>query len=141
MIIFYHLLQIDQLVDDMKQLAKGFGIRLEDPAFLEIKSKKPEDWIKFLQADFKENGNPLFVVSYSKDLSTEKSLYLHLKRFLLVEEGIGHQHIMMRGGGGRGLNDQKSRKSIISKILLQINAKLGKPLWLVEQPEQIRILG
>jgi hypothetical protein len=72
---------------------------------LEIKSKKPEDWIKFLQADFKENGNPLFVVSYSKDLSTEKSLYLHLKRFLLVEKGIGHQHIMMRGGGGRGLND------------------------------------
>ena len=87
-----------------------------------------KDWIKDLDKDFSKNGLPKFVVSIVGPQN--KDLYNQLKDFMYNEVGLEHQNLKPK-------SLEKNGMSVVSKIILQIAAKLGFKLWETERPREI----
>ncbi|KRX05903.1 Ribonuclease H-like domain [Pseudocohnilembus persalinus] len=113
-------------VQNMQKAARSFGIQVEEPAaYIEMKpNDNPQQWVKTLENDIRQNGDPLVVVSLVKDKNA--NLYKSLKQLLIDKSGIISQHVIAK-------SLFKNPLSVCSNILLQINAKLGKPLWFCEK--------
>ena len=56
-----------------------------------------------------------------------KSMYKDLKQLCYKKLGIPHQNVLMNK-----YRNSKNKMSHASKIILQINAKLGHPQWIIE---------
>ncbi|CAD8091753.1 unnamed protein product [Paramecium sonneborni] len=129
----------DDLVADLQQQGGRLGIKFDKPFFINMKGNKPQDWIKELQAEFK-NGLPSLVVSIT-DKNRDTQLYVGLKDFLLSQGGAGviHQNVTTKAC------KNKNKQSIASKIAQQISVKLGNPLWVIPKvkgiSEKIMIIG
>ncbi|CAD8170790.1 unnamed protein product [Paramecium pentaurelia] len=129
----------DDLVADLTQQGGRLGIKFDKPFFINMKGNKPQDWVKELQAEFK-NGLPSLVVSIT-DKNRDTSLYIALKDFLLSQGGAGviHQNVTTKAC------KNKNKQSIASKIAQQISVKLGNPLWVIPKvkgiSDKIMIIG
>jgi len=114
----------DYCVDTMKAASKTFGIVVKDPGFITIKGGSNIDqWIREIDRDFKENGKPQIVVLFLTP--REEKIYGEMKRYLINELKVPSQVIRRRTVSSKG----KSAMSAASKIVLQMNAKLGQPIW------------
>lgn len=55
---------IDYLLEDLKKVASGFGIRLGNPGFITVSNdRSAKVWIDALDKDIKKNGKPQLVLS------------------------------------------------------------------------------
>ena len=77
-----------------------------------------------ISKDVEKNGKPQIVVLFFQKY--EEKMYAELKRFMTKELKIPSQVVRRRTLS----NQQPARNmSAASKIILQMNAKLGMPLW------------
>lgn len=115
----------DDFVKIMKDAGKTYGITVDDPRFIVSKSKGWESFKQALDsANEKEklSGEQMVITFVSK---FETNWYPKIKKELLNRMGANHQNV-------RKESLKKNTMSIVSKILLQINAKVGEPLWKIQ---------
>ena len=111
-------------MDLLIKVSAAFGIEVNQAGFITVSGRNPSDWKKAIENDIKQNGKPQIVVLLFQKY--EEKFYGELKRFLTCETKIPSQCIRRRTLS----NPQFARNmSAASKILLQMNAKLGLPLW------------
>jgi hypothetical protein len=107
----------------LRSCSKAFGIGVEEPGFITI-SGGIDKWKSEIANDCKKNGNPQIIVLFFQ--KNEERYYPELKRFLTKELKVPSQVIRRRTLS----NQQPARNmSAASKIILQMNAKIGLPLW------------
>lgn len=98
----------------------------QDPAVHKVKmAMRSDNWIKALKE--KLNDGVQMVVLIIPGQKGKSQLYDDLKRFLLTEYPIPSQ-VVLANTISRG----KNLRSIISKVLIQMNAKLGGIPWAVD---------
>jgi len=90
-----------------------------------VKGIQPDAWRKELQS--KMNNNVQAVVLLLPGQKGKCTLYDEVKRFLLAEFPVPSQAVLT-GTISRG----KNLRSIVNKILIQINAKIGGIPWAVD---------
>lgn len=116
----------NQFKSTMKQCLDQVGYESQDPAVHPVKPGMRSDaWIRELRD--KLNDGIQMVVLILPGGKGRTPLYDDIKRFLLTEYPIPSQ-VVLANTISRG----KNLRSIISKVLIQINAKLGGIPWAVE---------
>lgn len=114
----------DNMAALLRKCSEVFGITVEDPGFITVQSNRIEDWKKEINKDIADNGNPQIVLLFFQ--KNEERFYGELKRFLTIEKKIPSQVVKRRTvSSPQGAKNM----SAASKIILQMNAKLGMPLW------------
>ena len=108
----------DYLYNSLSKSAKGYEINISEPAWVEMKNRsKAIDWIKTAEHYMSENDQYTFVIFLLG--KNNSKLYPELKKHSLCTNGYVSQIIK-----AQSLKNNRVL-SICSKILLQINAKLG----------------
>ena len=87
-----------------------------------MKSNNPKDWINTVESELKYRKTCKFVI-YLLNKKTDK-LYSHLKKHSLCDNGYISQ-VIKAESIFRAMKSKKGPDSYFSKILLQINNKLG----------------
>ena len=121
----------DNLYKTLKAASKSFGIYIEEPTWIEMKNKsKSKDWIDTVEEYFgkgqKDYSFALFLIG------DNDNLYCQLKKHSLCTNGYISQVVKAKTIQKKGL------MSICSKILLQINAKLGGVSYKAEIDKEIK---
>ena len=113
-----------KLLNGFIKCAKGYGIKFKnnDSNWIPIKSNNPKDWITTVESELKYRKECKFVI-FLLNKKTDK-LYSHLKKHSLCENGYISQVIKVESIF-RAMKNKKGPDSYFSKILLQINNKLG----------------
>ena len=127
----YNYNNADSLYKTLKAASKSFGIYIEEPTWVEMKNKsKPKEWIDKAEEYFGKGQNDysfaLFLIGDSD------YLYCQLKKHSLCTNGYISQVVKAKTIQKKGL------MSICSKILLQINAKLGGVSYKAEIDKEIK---
>jgi hypothetical protein len=91
---------------------------IEDPIYVVVEKDHVEEWKNAIKKNFKDD---VIVVLFFTN--RESRYYDELKRFLINEIKVASQAVLRKTLQGKGA------LSIFSKIICQINAKLGKALW------------
>lgn len=117
----------NQFKSTMKQCLDQVQYESSDPAMYQVRPGMRSDaWIKELKAQLNEGVQ--MVVLILPGQKGKNSLYDDVKRFLLTEYPIPSQ-VVLSATISRG----KNLRSIISKVLIQMNAKLGGIPWAVDK--------
>ena len=113
-----------KLLNGFIKCSKGYGIKFknDDSNWIPIKSTYPNDWIKTVEQELKYRKNCMFVIFLLSKNSTE--LYTKLKKHSLHEKGYISQVIRL-DSLKKAIKNKKGPDSYYSKILLQINNKIG----------------
>ena len=110
----------DSLYSGLSKASKAFGLNIEEPEWVEMNNNlKSKNWIQKVENYFnekQENSEYFFVIFL---IGNNNRLYEDLKRHSLCKNGYVSQVIKTSSIKSKGM------MSICSKILLQINAKLG----------------
>lgn len=110
----------------MKLCLDQVGYESSDPAVHQIKGgMQSAPWIKVLKEQLKEGVQ--MVVLIIPGNKGKSQLYDDLKRFLLTEYPIPSQVVL-----AKTISAGKNLRSIISKVLIQMCAKLGGIPWAVD---------
>lgn len=104
----------DNLFRSLQQASGGYHIKIEEPEWVEMTSNHPQDWTETVDEYFKERKYQ-FVLFL---LDRNDSLYAPLKKHSLTQKGYNSQVV-------KTFSLRKNALSVCSKILLQLNAKLG----------------
>lgn len=116
----------NQFKSTMKQCLDQVGYESQDPAVYPVKGGMRSDgWIKELKKQIKDGVQMIVLIIPGQ--KGKSSLYDDIKRFLLTEYPIPSQ-VVLANTISRG----KNLRSIVSKILIQMNAKLGGIPWAVD---------
>ena len=103
------------------------GYDSSDPAVHSVRPGMRSDaWIKALQAQL--NDGVQMVVLILPGAKGKSQLYDDIKRFLLTEYPIPSQVVL-----AQTISRGKNLRSIISKVLIQMCAKLGGIPWAVDK--------
>lgn len=106
---------------------KTVSFEFDEPAVYAVKpGMKADAWIKELKKQL--NDGVQMVVLLIPGAKGKAGLYDSLKRFLLSEYPIPSQVVM-----SATISKGKNLKSIIGKIVIQMNAKLGGIPWTVDE--------
>ncbi|KRW98111.1 Ribonuclease H-like domain [Pseudocohnilembus persalinus] len=112
-------------IQNLQKAAKQLGVKVDEPFQIEMQTNdSPQEWVKNLENDIQQNGIPLFVISLVKERN--QLLYQSIKQLLIEKHGVINQNVIVQ-------SLSKNPLSVCSNILLQINAKLGRPLWYCEK--------
>ena len=116
----------DQFSQTMKQCFQQVNYEADAPRIFEVNSPRVEDWMK----ELKSNLNPQVqaVVLILPGQKGKAPLYDKLKMMLVTEVPVPSQ-VVLSGTISKG----KNLRSIVAKILVQINAKIGGEPWCVDQ--------
>ena len=107
-----------------KSCSNAFGIKVDEPVFITVEGGHVEDWKKEISKDVEKNCKPQIVMLFFQKF--EEKMYAELKRFMTKELKLPSQVVRKRTLS----SPQPARNmSAASKIILQMNAKLGMPLW------------
>ena len=122
------------LTDYLQKASKAFGIKISDPDYEEMDDdSKPDHWVKRAESSLKKKSYDLVVFLISNSKNNNK-LYAALKRHSLCNNGYVSQVVKAESiykqekyNKYKNNNDQnpKPNLSVCSKIILQMNAKLG----------------
>lgn len=110
--------EADDLLKGFKEAQGLFGIVIEEPVFVVVEKDHVEEWKSGLK---KESKDHVVVVLFFTN--RESRYYAELKRFLVNELKVPSQALLRKTVQGKGA------LSVFSKVICQINAKLGKALW------------
>ena len=121
----------DDLYKTLKSASKGFGLNIEEPEWIEMpNNSKAKDWTstaeEYIGKGKKDYSFAVFLIGDNDEL------YTKLKIHSLCTNGYISQIIKSKTVKKKGL------MSICSKILLQINAKLGGASYKAETDKFIK---
>lgn len=115
-----------QFTSTMEQVLQQFGYESAQPEIFQVKGgMNPTAWTKELKA--KLNPNVQAVVLLMPGAKGKNTLYDDVKRFLLTEFPVPSQVVLCNT-----IAKGKNLRSIVNKILIQINAKIGGIPWTVD---------
>lgn len=106
----------------MQKSSQQFGIKIAEPRIVEAFPKNPKQPLQFVKGIIQE-AKPEIIVTFVTNKNSP--IYADMKYVCLKEIGILHQNVCEK-------SLQKNIMSVCSNIVLQMNAKIGKPLWTVE---------
>ena len=123
------------LTDYLKKASKAFKIKINEPQYVKMSDdSKPEDWIKKAESFLKKKSYDLVVFLIS-NYDNNNKMYETLKRHSLCKNGYVSQVIKVESIYKQEKNNKyknnnnyqnfKPNLSVCSKIILQMNAKLG----------------
>ena len=118
----------DYLYKTLKKSSKGYGLIVEEPEWIEMNNRSHYlDWIETVQDFMNPENNYKFAVFL---LDKNDNIYSNLKKHSLCTNGYVSQVVKVK-------SLYKNAMSVCSKILLQINAKLGGVNYKVKIDETI----
>jgi aubergine-like protein len=109
----------------MQECLKQFGYENSAPAIFPVKGISPDAWRNELKS--KLNPNVQAVILLLPGQKGKCTLYDECKRYLISEIPVPSQ-VVLCGTIQRG----KNVRSIINKVLIQVNAKIGGVPWAVD---------
>ena len=108
----------ENLYNNLSKASKAFGLKIAEPEWIEMPNKsKAKDWTDTADDYFGEGKNDYDFVVFL--LGKNDSIYTDLKIHSLCTNGYVSQVVKAKSIQKKGV------MSVCSKILLQINAKLG----------------
>lgn len=113
-------------VQKLQAAAGAYAIRVEEPAYCIVKGKSP----KLVQDAIRNNVTPdtmIVVCIYPK--IAKKGWYRALKDVCCKELGVPSQGVL-----AETLDNEKGIMSVASKILIQMNVKVGMEPWITSTP-------
>ncbi|XP_052772354.1 piwi-like protein 1 [Mya arenaria] len=115
------------------KVAPQMGIECSQPIRFELKDDRVETYIRALR----EHINPTLQVIVAICPTSRDDRYSAIKKTCCVDNPIPSQVII-----GKTIGDPKKLRSVVQKIALQINCKLGGELWGVSIPlKHLMVVG
>ncbi|XP_021965267.2 piwi-like protein Ago3 [Folsomia candida] len=123
-------------IQNYGQVARPLGIPYKgDPRIIRVQKNRPSDFREALVNNIVEGVTQFVMVILP---SNRDDLYRVVKTVCNHELAVASQVIR-----GQTLNDERKVRSVMQKVALQINCKLGGALWTIRIPmiEKIMFLG
>ena len=115
--------EFDNFLHTLIEAGKTFGIQVSEPGMY-YADGSVESFLEKIENDVKKNSKPQIVLTFLNN--HEAKFYTDLKMLLYLKLGVPHQNVLRK-------SMNKNAMSVASNILLQINAKLGDPLWQIKR--------
>lgn len=112
----------DNLVSLINEASQAYQIKFKDPGFITCDTNI-NDWKNQIKKDVDKNGKPQIIVLFLNP--KEEKYYAELKRFITCELKIPSQGIKRKTVGPKS----KNPLSAASKIIIQMNQKIGGQAW------------
>ena len=126
--------QADCFVSTMMKVAGSTGIRVAQPLLIKLPNDRTETYI---QAIRKELTNPKIQIVVLIFPTMRDDRYAAVKRICCTELPIPSQAI-----NSKTLRNESKNRSIVQKIALQMNCKMGGTLWSIKIPfQKVMICG
>ena len=122
--VFYSMKQqhvFDKFVGELQFATKSFHFTVNTPNCVGVPSDREGDWLQELSRAPDDVQVLILIIPGNK---SRAPLYSPLKRFLIEEKPIPSQFVL-----ASTIEKGKNLKSIVAKILIQINAKIGGVPW------------
>uniref|UniRef100_A0A8D0LAJ9 Piwi-like protein 2 n=1 Tax=Sphenodon punctatus TaxID=8508 RepID=A0A8D0LAJ9_SPHPU len=128
--------QARDMVSMLEKVSGPIGMPLSPPAWVELKDDRVETYARTIKSILITEGKMQLVVCIVT--GTRDDLYGAIKKLCCVQSPIPSQVV-----NARTIMTQSNKlRSIATKILLQINCKLGGELWGVDIPlKQLMVIG
>ncbi|KMZ01324.1 protein argonaute-3 [Drosophila simulans] len=121
------------LLDNMKQACKSLGMNISNPTMISLDRDRIDAYIQALRRNITINDQIVVCICHN----SRDDRYAAIKKICCSEIPIPSQVINAK----TLLNDLKIR-SVVQKIVLQMNCKLGGSLWTVKIPfKNVMICG
>jgi aubergine-like protein len=114
------------LVANLLQVVKTFHFACEKPAMFSVSSERWQDWDRVLRATL--NPTVRFIICVLPGNRGKSRLYDDLKRLTFSRFPVPNQ-VLLNGT----LKRDKGLRSVINKVVIQINAKVGGVPWAMDQ--------
>ena len=113
----------DNFWNNLQKASKGYGIKISEPEWVEMndKSNNAEDWTETVN-DYMKKNKYQFVLFF---LDRNDFIYKNLKKHSLSQKGYISQVV-------KTFSIRKNTLSVCSKILIQLNNKLGGETYRVD---------
>ena len=116
------------LVNNMRQVGEPIGMRVKDPQYISLRDDHIEDYLEEIRRNVRPNnrndGTQMVVCILP---TNKKDRYDAIKLLCCHELGIPSQCVV-----GKTLARKQSLLSVCTKIIQQINCKLGGQLWKID---------
>ncbi|XP_025066148.1 piwi-like protein 2 [Alligator sinensis] len=137
--LFYPKRALDQareLVSIMERICGPLGMKLNQPAWVELKDDRIDTYARTIKSVLGSEGKLQLVVCIIT--GTRDDLYGAIKKLCCVQCPVPSQVV-----NARTVTGQPSKlRSVAQKILLQMNCKLGGELWGIDIPlKQLMVIG
>ncbi|KFP74741.1 Piwi-like 1, partial [Apaloderma vittatum] len=120
------------LLQNLSKVAPSMGIRMSKATMIEV-DDRTEAYLRALQQSITADTNIVVCVLSS----ARKDKYDAIKKYLCTDCPVPSQCLL-----ARSLSKPQTALSIVTKIALQMNCKMGGELWSVEIPlKQVMIVG
>ena len=124
----------DRLSKTMLRASEAYGLKISFPQWGEMpKNSKAKDWINYAEECFPQDQDSEYDFAVFLIGNNDDDLYRRLKIHSICKNGYVSQVIKVRS-----INNPKRAMSICSKILLQINAKLGGTSYKINLNKDIK---
>jgi len=107
------------------QTIRSMGINANEPYPIQIPQDTPDAYVNALKANIKPSTQMVVCVVSSK----RKDRYDAIKRVCCLELPVPSQVVT-----SQIVDDERKRRSVVTKIALQMNVKLGGELWATSIP-------
>lgn len=114
------------LEDNLKKVMGATGVRVSPPRRIVLENDRTETYISAIRKELNDTSIQIVVMIFP---SMRDDRYAALKRILCSEIPVPSQAI-----NSKTLKNEAKNRSIVLKILLQMNCKLGGTLWAIKIP-------
>lgn len=122
-----------ELVDNMRQVGGPIGIRVNDPHFITLRDDHKDAYLNEIKYNTRESTQIVVCILPTN----KKDRYDAIKYMCCAEIGVPSQCVV-----SKTLARKQSALSVCTKIIQQINCKLGGQLWTVNGvPPKSMIVG
>jgi len=117
--------EVENFYQNLRKAAGTFGIKVVEPLYVLVKGIKGSDYVQAL----KDNMDPKVqcVIAFIPK-AAKNTVYKAFKKFCTQDKPVPSQVVVSS-------SVFKNAMSVCSKIILQINAKMGCSLWTTQTPE------
>ncbi|KAM9252529.1 piwi-like protein 2 [Cariama cristata] len=124
------------LVTTMESICGPIGMRVSRPALVELKDDRIETYAKTIRSVLGSEDKVQLVLCIIS--SSREDLYRAIKKLCCVQSPVPSQVINAQSLAGQ----LGKMRTVVQKVLLQMNCKLGGELWGVDIPlKQLMVIG
>lgn len=127
--------EVEEFYFNLQKAGNTFGIKVKEPVYVLISGIKGSDYVQGLKDNLTKKTQ--LVVAFIPKAG-KNTVYKSFKKFCSQDRPVPSQVVV-------SASLYKNSLSVCSKVILQINAKLGYSLWLSQIPEnfpkKVMIIG